>query len=126
MLKEIKTTTDGTLFRKTVIEVPNEPSRNPKEFARLKIQNEVFDEKDSLADTTKWLSLLTTLVSEMYAVLDDSAKAKLDPSKKDLIEYTFAKFKATKTRGDVQFEQEGMALVDKLLERQSKIGEIIK
>ena len=41
---------------------------------------------------------------------------------KILIEYIFDKFKLTNTRADIQLQEEGISLVDKLLDRQAKIG----
>lgn len=125
-LKEIKSTKDGTLFTKKVVEVQSEPSATKKDFVRLKIQNEVFDDKDSLADTTKWVSLLTTLVSLMYDTFTETQKARLPEEHRSLIEYTFAKFKVTNTRADVQFATEGISMVDKILDRQKAVGDIVK
>ena len=126
ILKEKKITKDGTFFTKKVVEVQSEPSSTKKDFVRLKIQQEVFDDKDSLADTTKWVSLLTTLVSAMYDTFTETQKAKLPTEHRSLIEYTFAKFKETNTRADVQFATEGVAMVDKMLDRQKAVGNIVK
>ncbi len=125
-LKEIKSTKNGTLFTKKVVEVQSEPSSTKKDFVRLKIQNEVFDDKDSIADTTKWVSLLTTLVSLMYDTFTETQKARLLDEHRSLIEYIFAKFKETNTRADVQFATEGISMVDKILDRQKAVGDIVK
>ena len=115
------------LFKKGYTEVlDTSVQTNKKAEARYKIEKEVFDEKDSLADTAKWLSLLTTLVSTMYDTFTETQKAKIPTEQRALIEYTFTKFKATNTRGDVQFAQEGTSMVDKLLARQAQIGALVK
>lgn len=125
-LKEIKTTENGVNYKKKVAEVPSEPSADSKSFIRYKIKKEVFDTEDSLADTTKWLSLLTTVVSNMYSILDDSQKVKLDENTRNMIEYAYTKFKETNTRGDVQFAEEGTEMIDKIFTRQAQVGEIVK
>ena len=127
MIKETIKEVRPNLFKKGYTEVlDTSVQTNKKAEARYKIEKEVFDEKDSLADTAKWLSLLTTLVSMMYETFTETQKAKMPAEQRALIEYTFTKFKATNTRGDVQFAQEGIAMVDKLLARQAQIGALVK
>lgn len=121
-----KLTENGTTYKKAIKEELSTPSAGKKDEIRYKIETEVFDIHDSLADTTKWVSLLTTLTSRLYNILPEEQKALLSLTDRSLIETVFTKFSEVNTRCDVQFSQEGISLVDKLLERQAKLGEIIK
>lgn len=108
-------------------EVPCILEKCSKTKAREAIEREVFDDKDAIADNGKMISLMMTMMSRLYDVMDETNKSALDPADRALIEYTFEKFKLTDTRADVQFAEEGgIETVDKLLERQGRIGEIVK
>ena len=126
MLKEVKYSKDGMRYQKAVVQELNAPSTDKKSKIRYQIENEVFDLEDSVADNAKWLSLLTTLLSRFYDTFTDTQKARFSAEDKALIEMMFSKFKTTNTRYDVQFQEEGIALIDKILERQKQIGEIVK
>jgi len=116
----------GMLVRNVVKKTFEETvSADKKDFIRKDIEKDVFDTEDAIADNAKMLSLLTTIVSRMYDVLDDTQKDALGADDRSMIEYTFKKFKTTNTRADVQFATEGITLVDKLLDRQGQIGSII-
>ncbi len=100
--------------------------KDTKTKIRYEIENEVFDELDSIADNAKMISLLMSTISRMYEIMDDVNKDKLTPESRYVIEHTFAKFKTTDTRADVMVEKEGVTSIDKLLDRQGNIGTIIK
>lgn len=118
---------NGALRSNAVTEVlDQEPKADKKSLSRLQIQEEVFDNSDSIADNAKMISLMMTLVSRIYNVLDDTQKDNLSTDDRNLIEYTFNKFSNTNTRADVQFASEGITLIDKLLDRQASIGNIVK
>lgn len=118
---------NGALRSNAVTEVlDQEPKADKKSLSRLQIQEEVFDNSDSIADNAKMISLMMTLVSRIYDVLDDTQKDNLSTDDRNLIEYTFNKFSNTNTRADVQFASEGITLIDKLLDRQASIGNIVK
>ena len=102
------------------------PSSDKKMKVRHQIESEVFDLHDSVADNAKWLSLLTTLMSRMYDTFTDTQKGRLSTEDKALIEEVFGIFKSTNTRGDVQFSKEGPAMIEKIMNRQAQIGEIVK
>lgn len=125
MYKGIKVTTDNVRFKKAIAEVPSEPSMNSKAKIRLQIQDNVFDLEDSVADNAKMVSLLTSMMMRLYEVTPQAQKDLLTPQDKGMIEYVFTKFSTTNTRADVQFGVEGMAMVDKVLDRQGAIGNII-
>ena len=122
--KEVK----KNLFKNGVKETVNEEVRTDKKsLAREKINNKVFDIEDSVSDNSKMISLLITLMSRMYESYTDTQKARFSPEDKFLIEYTFNKFKDTNTRADIQFANEGPTnVIDKLLNRQKEVGEIVK
>lgn len=119
-------TQDGVVFRRRVVESPSSMPLTKKSLARVRIEEQVFDIHDSVADTTKWLSLLSSMVARMYASMPEEQKATIPLQERQMIEYAFSKFMGATTRADVQFEQEGIAMIDKLFERQTKIAEIVK
>lgn len=125
MFKEKMISDNGMTFKRGVVEELSTPSTDTKMKIRYEIESQVFDLHDSVADTTKWVSLLTTLMSRMYDTFTDTQKARLAPEDKALIEMVFDKFKEVNTRADVQFAEEGPAMIDKILERQAKIGLIV-
>ena len=127
MFKEVKYTPDGIRYQKAIKEEINSlPSTDKKARVRYEIETEVFDLRDSVADNAKWLSLLTTLLSRMYGTFTDTQKNKLSTKDRALIEGVFATFATTNTRGDVQFAQEGPVMIQKIMQRQAQIGEIVK
>jgi len=120
-------TKTGNLHTKRIKHTPTTKTLSfTKDSIRKDIQNEVFDIEDSVADNAKMISLLITLSSRIYDILDTVQKDKLATGDRYLIEYIFAKFSTTETRADVQLVTEGTPMLDKLLERQSIIGNIIK
>ena len=118
---------EGMLAKKAVRKTyDTEESTDKKAFIREAIQKEVFDEQDAIADNAKMISLLTTVMSRLYDILPAADKDNLAANDKAVIEQVFTKFKTTETRADVQFAIEGPTLIDKLLNRQGAIGNIIK
>ena len=116
-----KIVTEGMLS-KTVTVDDGVQSSTPKAFKRLKIQNEVYDDKDAIADNAKMISLLTSLVSTMYDTFSDEQKEKIPKEQKQLIEYTFSKFKETTTLADKKLAKKGTKFIDGLMDTQSKIA----
>ena len=125
MFKEVKIT-DGISYKKGEAEELSPPSSAKKIKIRHQIESEVFDIHDSVADNAKWLSLLTTLMSRMFDTFTDTQKGRLSIEDRALIEGVFGMFKNTNTRGDVQFAQEGPAMIEKIMSRQAQIGDIVK
>ena len=118
---------EGMLAKKAVRKTyDTEESTDKKAFIREAIQKEVFDEQDAIADNAKMISLLTTVMSRLYDILPAADKDNLAANDRAVIEQVFTKFKTTETRADVQFAIEGPTLIDKLLNRQGAIGNIIK
>lgn len=114
------------LFKNGAVEELSAPAADPKTKQRLAIQEQVFDNSDSIADNAKMISLLISVVRRMYEVMPEEQKSLLTADDRTMIEYTFGQFALTQTRADVQFTTEGLALVDKLLGRQAAIGTIIQ
>ena len=106
--------------------VESEPTGSKKAKARYEIENNVFDLRDSVADNAKMISLLTSLVSRIWSIIPDDQKDNLSDEEKQVIDYVIDKFDNTETWADVQFKKEGLTFADKLLERQSQVGSIIK
>ena len=126
MLKKTLQTQNGILYQTTIEEVPMVPSTSKKIMKRQEIQDEVFDLEDSVADNSKMISLMLTVMDRMYNTFTETQKAKMTAEDRGMIEYMFSKFKVTETRADVQFKSEGLELVDRLLDRQATIGDILK
>jgi len=97
-----------------------------KAQARYLIENEVFDIRDSVADNAKMISLLVSFIERIWSITPDDQKDNLSDEDREAIEYVIGKFKETITWADIQWQQEGIGFADRLLERQGKIGEIIK
>lgn len=97
-----------------------------KSQARYLIENEVFDIRDSVADNAKMISLLVSFIERIWSITPDDQKDNLSDEDRQAIEYVIGKFKETITWADIQWQQEGIGFADRLLERQGKIGEIIK
>jgi len=122
---EIKIT-KGAFTKKALIEeFDNSPKTDNKTKMRKSIQENVFDDRDAIADNAKMISLLLTLTSKVYSILPKEQKDLLSVEDKTVIEYVFEQFKLTNTRADIQFQKEGVAMIDKLLNRQELIGKII-
>jgi len=117
----------GMLVTKAVKAVMDDTPKTDKKYrVRKEINEKVFDLDDSVADNSKMISLLTTVLSRIYDVLPDTEKDNLNADDRAMIEYMFSKFKTTNTRADVQFATEGVSLIDKLLDRQADIGTIVQ
>jgi len=127
-MKVATTITRGMVVEPAVKEVLDDtPKRDKKSMARLRIQDEVFDLEDSVADNAKMISLLTTLLSRMYDTFTVTQKGRLATADRQLLEYMFTKFSATTTRADVQVGVDGaVPTIDKILNRQAQIGVIVK
>lgn len=127
MYQEAKVEIQNNMFNKGVKQVLDDTVKTDKKSqVRYRIENEVFDLEDSVADNAKMISLLITLVSRMYDTYTTTQKNRLSTADRQLIEYTFGVFANTETRGDVQFTQEGSAMIDKILTRQASVGVIVK
>ena len=124
-LKETKVQVKKHMFKKGVEEVLAPLATDTKSKQRLEIQDQVFDNADSIADNAKMISLLISVVRRMYEIMPETQKADLDSDDRTMIEYTFSQFASTQTRADVQFAVEGLALIDKLLARQGQVGTIV-
>ena len=117
----------GVLITKKIKEIPDEKQIDYKKgLARKKIEEEVFDIQDSVADNAKMISLLTSVVRTLWEIIPDENKKVLPDDAKQAIEYVMGKFKETTTWADIKWAQEGIGFADKLLERQGNIGKIIK
>jgi len=123
--KEVKII-NGALVSTGLKKVPDtEVRRDKKVFARKKIEEEVFDIEDSVADNAKMISLLMSFVSRLYSIIPDEQKANLDVADKDLIEYTINKFAGTTTLSDYNLSTKGTEVVDNLMLNQEKIKKIV-
>jgi hypothetical protein len=101
-----------------------EAKHGKKYRVRSRINNEVFDLHDSVADNAKMISLLFSLIMRMYGTYTDTQKGRLDAGDRALIEDLFNAFTLSTTLADLQVQELGTAAISKLLERQARIAEI--
>jgi len=114
-------------FKKVVIEEPSSISLNKKGKMRYRVNNEVFDIHDSVADNAKMISLIFALLSRIWEeAIPNEIKDKMDKETREMIEYAFNKYHSIQTRADVEFLINGKELIDKLMDRQDKIGKLFK
>lgn len=91
---------------------------------RETINKEVFDIHDSVADLNKTVLLMISMLVRFYN--SDFDNSKLSVQDKAMIEYAFDKFINITNRLDLDFvSQGGFETIDKLLEAQQTIAEII-
>jgi len=119
-IKQVK----PNLFKKVSVEEPTY-FKGRKGEVRYKVHQQVFDIYDSVADNAKMISLLFSIIMRIWDVLPDDIKSNISDGDRQVIEYAIENFRNIKTRADVQFEKEGVALIDKLMSRQKKIGELV-
>ena len=93
---------------------------------RKEINEQVFDIEDSLADNAKMIFLLTSLLMRIYNALPDDIKGNLSDEDRQIVEYAFNKYTETTTRLDLQFQEEGIGIIDKLLNRQKEVANVIE
>jgi len=116
------------MFKKVIKEIPDEKPYSHKKYQlRYKINEEVFDIHDSVADNAKAISLIFAMLSRIYNALPASTKNKIPAEDRAMIEYAFQKYHSIQTRADVEFALgSGKELVDKIMDRQDKIGKLFK
>jgi len=118
--------TDGLLVKKAYKEVLDEEAKTDKKTKiRYEIEKDVFDLRDSVADNAKLISLMFAMSIAIYNVLPDEIKNNIPENVREKIDFAIKKFNSIKTWGDIQLEKEGTEAIEKLLDRQAKIGEII-
>ena len=125
MLKQTKIFQGKKVYKGVVEEVNSKPSKTTKSTNRFRIQEEVFDLEDSVADNAKMISLLMTVISRMYGVLETSQKENINPEDRVMIESIFDTFSNTQTNADNMVDSEGLSGVERLLDRQEAIGKIL-
>ena len=127
MLKEVRIKKGPLVSKKYVEALDEQPKLNKKVKAQFDIEKDVYQSlADSVADNAKLLSLVFAMGATIYGVLTDSMKNNIDSAIKEKIEYAIEKYHSVETWGDLQLKAEGTKAIDKLIDRQAKIGEIIK
>ena len=116
----------GVLYKNAFEEKPSEAKSDTKTKKRFEIQEQVFDDKDSIADNAKMISLLASIISRLWETTPQSQKDDMNSTDVAMVDYFVQEFKQTETNADNKFAIEGTTLIDKLLERQQKIGDILK
>ena len=114
----------GLLFKRKYKQELDSISDTKKGKARERINSELFDIEDSLADTTKMLFLVIAMLKRLYDANFDINQLSQDD--KNMIEYALNKYSNITTWLDVKSNEEGMTLIDKLADRQNNLADIIK
>jgi len=114
----------GLLFKRKYKQELDSISDTKKGKARKRINSELFDIEDSLADTTKMLFLVIAMLKRLYDVNFDVNQ--LSQNDKDMIEYALNKYSEITTWLDVKINKEGITLIDKLANRQNNLANIIE
>jgi len=114
----------GLLFKRKYKQELDSISDTKKGKARERINSELFDIEDSLADTTKMLFLVIAMLKRLYDANFDINQLSQDD--KNMIEYALNKYSNITTWLDIKFNEEGMTLIDKLADRQNNLANIIK
>ena len=127
MIKET-IVTQGLRVRKAYVEeLDKKPKVNKKAKVKYQIQEQVYSAlADSVADNAKLISLVFAMGASIYNALDDSTKNNIPDYTRAKIEYAIKKYHSVETWGDIQLAAEGNEAIEKLLDRQAKIGSIVK
>jgi hypothetical protein len=124
--KKVKKPVDKFRYKTVLVEEPSEMTYDKKAKMRKSVNDLVFDAYDSIADNAKMISLLFALLSRIYESLPDNVKSQIADDEREIIEYAFNRYHAIQTRADVEFEVNGIELINKLMDRQAKIGKLYK
>ncbi len=125
MLKKI-VIKEGVRCKQGYKETLPESSTDSKTKARYQIQENVFDIKDSIADNAKMISLVLSVMKRMWETTPQAQKDLMSTEDLALINSTFDLFASTTTHADNLFAGEGFALVERLMQRQQQVGDILK
>lgn len=113
------------IFKKAYTEQLNESDFSKKAKIRKEIDETVFDLNDSVADNAKWASILTIAISIIYQALSEETKGRMDPNQKAVMDALVHLYSESITRFEIQYAEEGLELITKMLDRQEAIGQII-
>jgi len=128
-LLEYTTTAQDTSLNNLSVRPVIEGFIYPKPFLNrliaYKRDTSVRNAETSIADVAKMNSLLFSMVGMMYNTLTATAKDKIPPQDRAVMEYAIASFKTKETRADRQLVRDGTKLIDKLFKREVDIADII-
>jgi uncharacterized protein YeeX (DUF496 family) len=115
---------EGALRTSAIKEIPTEHILDRKKGAKRKeINEEIFDIDDSVADNSKMISLLLSILNNIYSALPADAKANIQD--KEVIESVLSEFNS-KANFSTKLSTEGAELAQKLFDRQEQISTIVK
>jgi len=116
----------GALRTPTIEEVLKPKKTDYKSKIRYEIQENIGDHEDITADISNMLSLSLSMMFMMWDSMSDEQKNGIDEEHRGFIDYARNKFSSTVTYADIKFRENGVTEIDKLLDRQAKIGDIVK
>jgi len=129
MSKYIETykTTNGLLRTKQIKEVFEEQSL-PLRIGKIRkgIREQISDRDDLIADLFKLNFLTISALKYVYKALPDDVKDDIPDKARDLLDNSFKKYEDTKTIMDLYIEKGDTSFIDRILDRQAKITEIIE
>jgi len=94
-----------------------------KRFRTQQIKGDIYD---LIAQSLQWNSLLTSLIKDLYDVLDAEVKDKLPQDKRYLIEASFNYFGNIETVADVKLKKEGFDFIKKIFDKEAETAELFK
>ena len=127
-LIEFRTSTNNTDLNTTSLRPVVKPqltTSKKKNIIRHDVDVNIRDVNDTVADLAKMNALLMAMASGIYGTLSSTAKDKIDPTKRAIIEYAISEWDNSNTRADRQLATEGTTLIDKLFSREVKIADIV-
>lgn len=121
LLETTKLSNNGVLRTPAVREILSDDKTDIKSKIRIRVEREVGDKEDHIADNAKMISLLLSVISILWNGKENATEEQLE-----FVEYGLDKFKDTLTLADIKFASDGTKEIDKLLDRQGKIGFIVR
>ena len=88
--------------------------------------SKISDRDDLIADLFKLNFLTISALKYVYNALPDDIKDDIPKKAKELLDSSFKKYEETKTIMDLYIENGDMAFIDRILERQKEITDIVK
>lgn len=123
----------GPRHRKGVMVALPAPDTTLRGQMRKRINKEVGDLSELVANAHNMISLIMSTISVIYSELIKTmspeqlqAFEQNEPAKKALIEYAITKFSGTITTADIKFAQDPQGAVNELIDSQGQIGTIMK
>lgn len=100
-------------------------NKEAKEVIRDILNNYVRCNEDSIADSFKLVFLAISALEDLYRVMPDSSKVKLQTSSKEKIETLVSLSASASSRYNSEYNEKGNSLIKDIIEKENKINEVI-